>query len=132
MSELIFTAQTNEQTNRVEGLDSLKAICAFMVVCIHAPFPGKAGEYIVMLSAIAVPIFFMITGYFWHGIAEKNKEMSILGILTPLLLLIQYVFGTYSMALFGKEFPAMYFRNFIDNVTQADEGCDLTYMQYKE
>jgi len=23
-------------------------------------------------------------------------------------------------------------RHFIDNVTQADEGCDLTYMQYKE
>ena len=23
-------------------------------------------------------------------------------------------------------------RNFIDNVTQADEGCDLTYMQYVE
>lgn len=23
-------------------------------------------------------------------------------------------------------------RNFIDTVTQADEGCDLTYMQYKE
>ena len=23
-------------------------------------------------------------------------------------------------------------RNFIDNVTQADEGCDLTYLQYKE
>ena len=22
-------------------------------------------------------------------------------------------------------------RNFIDNITQADEGCDLTYMQYK-
>ena len=23
-------------------------------------------------------------------------------------------------------------RNFIDNVTQADEGCDLTYMQYRD
>ena len=23
-------------------------------------------------------------------------------------------------------------RNFIDSVTQADEGCDLTYMQYKD
>ncbi len=23
-------------------------------------------------------------------------------------------------------------KNFIDNVTQADEGCDLTYMQYRE
>ena len=25
-----------------------------------------------------------------------------------------------------------FIRNFIDNVTQADEGCDLTYMQYKD
>lgn len=23
-------------------------------------------------------------------------------------------------------------RNFIDSVTQADEGCDLTYMQYRD
>lgn len=25
-----------------------------------------------------------------------------------------------------------FIRNFIDSVTQADEGCDLTYMQYKD
>lgn len=34
-----------------------------------------------------------------------------------------------------KEHPDIkrgFIRNFIDNVTQADEGCDLTYMQYKE
>lgn len=34
-----------------------------------------------------------------------------------------------------KEHPDIkrgFLRNFIDNVTQADEGCDLTYMQYKE
>lgn len=33
-----------------------------------------------------------------------------------------------------KEHPDIkrgFVRNFIDNVTQADEGCDLTYMQYK-
>lgn len=34
-----------------------------------------------------------------------------------------------------KEHPDIkrgFVRNFIDNVTQADEGCDLTYMQYVE
>lgn len=31
-----------------------------------------------------------------------------------------------------KNIKRGFVRNFIDNVTQADEGCDLTYMQYKE
>jgi len=34
-----------------------------------------------------------------------------------------------------KEHPDIkrgFVKNFIDNVTQADEGCDLTYMQYKK
>ena len=34
-----------------------------------------------------------------------------------------------------KEHPDIkrgFVRNFIDNVTQADEGCDLTYMQYRD
>ena len=31
-----------------------------------------------------------------------------------------------------KDIKRGFVRNFIDNVTQADEGCDLNYMQYKE
>ena len=31
-----------------------------------------------------------------------------------------------------KDIKRGFVRNFIDNVTQADEGCDLTYMQYKK
>ncbi len=31
-----------------------------------------------------------------------------------------------------KEIKRGFVRNFIDNVTQADEGCDLSYMQYRE
>ncbi|MBQ9914562.1 MAG: dihydroxy-acid dehydratase [Clostridia bacterium] len=31
-----------------------------------------------------------------------------------------------------KDIKRGFVRNFIDNVTQADEGCDLTYMQYVE
>lgn len=42
---------------RAEQIDALKAVCAFLVVCIHAPFPGKIGEYFTSLTRIAVPIF---------------------------------------------------------------------------
>lgn len=31
-----------------------------------------------------------------------------------------------------KDIKRGFVRNFIDNVTQADEGCDLTYMQFKD
>ena len=52
----------------------MKAICAFLVVCIHVPFPGEGGEYFTALTRIAVPIFFMITGYFYSTIVCRGKE----------------------------------------------------------
>lgn len=59
---------------RADNIDILKAICAFLVVCIHVPFPGVIGEYFTALTRIAVPIFFMITGYFYLDVEEKNGE----------------------------------------------------------
>ena len=52
--------------NRNNNLDILKTICAFLVICIHIPFPGSVGAIITPLARIAVPIFFMITGYFYN------------------------------------------------------------------
>ena len=57
---------------RYSSIDALKFLCAFLVVCIHQPFPGTVGFYIVAISRIAVPIFFMITGFFYK--IEENKE----------------------------------------------------------
>ena len=51
-----------DRTNRLVGLDILKFIAAFMVVCIHVIFYGRFGEDVVAISRCAVPIFFMITG----------------------------------------------------------------------
>lgn len=58
---------------RVLIFDILKSICAFLIVCIHVPFPGEVGSYITALSRIAVPIFFMITGYFYSEVTRKRK-----------------------------------------------------------
>lgn len=49
---------------RNTSIDFLRFICAFLVVCIHAPFPGVIGGCIKAVARIAVPIFFMSTGFF--------------------------------------------------------------------
>ena len=183
---------------RFPGIDALKFICAFFVVCIHKRFPGMVGLYIVAISRIAVPIYFMITGFFYkseenqekkqilkllkiilfssvlyfvwnfmldiagfivHGntdsifrvldafskrsllemflfnespfaghlwylnavvyvflcffILKKIKLVKILYWITPLLLIVDLVFGKYSLAILGREFDYICVRNFL-------------------
>lgn len=58
--------------DRNRNVDLLRFICAFLVVCIHTPFPGKIGEMFGVFTRIAVPIFFIISGYFHNHLAENN------------------------------------------------------------
>ena len=55
----------NNPSIRNVKIDLLRFICAFLVVVIHSPFPGLCGMDIEALSRIAVPIFIMITAYFY-------------------------------------------------------------------
>lgn len=59
---------------RADNIDILKAICAFLIVCIHIPFPGTVGAYFTALTRSAVPIFFMITGYFYSDVVKRGEE----------------------------------------------------------
>lgn len=52
----------------------MKATCAFLIVCIHVPFPGRVGAYFTALTRVAVPVFFMITGYFYSDTVARHKE----------------------------------------------------------
>lgn len=61
---------------RADNIDVLKAACAFLIVCIHVPFPGEFGAYITALARIGVPIFFMITGYFYSDVVKKSREVG--------------------------------------------------------
>lgn len=72
MSSVDVIDQTDNR--RYIWLDILKAICAFLIVCIHKPFPGKFGEYFTALARVAVPIFFMITGFFYRNTVSKGRE----------------------------------------------------------
>lgn len=59
---------------RAGNIDILKAICAFLIVCIHASFPGEAGAYFTTITRIVVLIFFMITGYFYSDTVAQHRE----------------------------------------------------------
>ena len=62
--------------NRYKGLDSLKALCAFMVVCIHVPFVFGPGKYYLDITRFAVPCFFMISGFFYPNTMKKAGEIK--------------------------------------------------------
>lgn len=57
---------------RNNGFDFLKYICAFLIICIHSDYQGA--EFIKPIARIAVPIFFMITGYFYSSICEAGRQ----------------------------------------------------------
>lgn len=54
--------------SRAGNIDILKAICAFLIVCIHVPHSGRAGAYFAALTRVAVPIFgdygILLFGYY--------------------------------------------------------------------
>ena len=64
------------EEKRNNSIDNLKAICTFLIVCIHVPFPGEIGAYFITLTRIAVPIFFMITGFFYLDIIFIVVQLS--------------------------------------------------------
>lgn len=63
-----------EDKNRNIGLDILKSIAAFFIDCIHAPFYGEFGKYATSIARCAVPIFFMITGFFYNEKVNRLKS----------------------------------------------------------
>lgn len=59
---------------RTAGLDFAKYICAFMVICIHVSYGGKT--YLEPLTRFAVPVFFMINGYFHCSVQKRGRETA--------------------------------------------------------
>ena len=74
---------------RNSSVDVLKGVAAILVILIHEPFPGIIGEWIAMLAGFAVPVFFMVSGYFSYNASKAKLVASIKRTLT--LILIAYV-----------------------------------------
>lgn len=75
---------------RYNQFDKLKTLCAFFIVCLHATFPNAFGEYFTALIRIAVPIFFMISGYFFdpQTAPRQIRKLIILLLMSNVLYFI--------------------------------------------
>lgn len=88
--------QTIETSERYQAIDVLKIIAAFLIVCIHAPLHSQFGEYFTSITRIAVPLFFMITGFFYIDVKNRNsRKRQIVKIFKLLIIsnIIYLVFG---------------------------------------
>lgn len=65
-------------SNRNETLELLKLFASYMVVFIHVPFYGKLGVAMDALARFAVPLFFLISGFYAYNTSfEKLRKRTI-------------------------------------------------------
>lgn len=56
-----------EKSKKNRAVNILKGIACIAVVFIHVRFPGRFGNLVATMGAFAVPVFFMIAGYYSYG-----------------------------------------------------------------
>lgn len=59
--------------SHIHSIDVMRIVMAFLVIVIHLPFDGKAGEVFITYGKTAVPFFLVVCGYFLYR--EDSKEM---------------------------------------------------------
>ena len=52
--------------SRIHSVDVMRIVMAFLVVAIHFPFDGKAGDIFITYGKTAVPFFLVVCGYFLY------------------------------------------------------------------
>lgn len=80
---------------RNTSLDLLKLIAAYMVVFIHVNFSGMFGEYVIAAATFAVPLFFMVSGYFSYNsdvskILKKAKHIIMMFCISEVIYIIYF------------------------------------------
>ena len=60
--------------HRSISIDALKGFAALLVCYQHAYGTYGISGYILAISRIAVPLFVMITGFYYCSIVDKHKE----------------------------------------------------------
>ena len=89
-----------KQVSRRVGLDIFKGICVFFVVCIHTTLPGIIGGYLISLTRVAVPFFFMVTGFFFSDIKKRGKEIKQISKIFKLFLMANLIYFGWNIIIY--------------------------------
>jgi surface polysaccharide O-acyltransferase-like enzyme len=91
------------------GLDYLKLIMSIMVVGIHVGFLSYHDHLLSSVFAqglfrIAVPVFFIINGFYLYETFVNNKESKVFSYLLGLFLIWQFVYSYFYIGLASENF----------------------------
>ena len=89
--------KTQVRKERNAGFDFLKYICAFLIICIHTDFFGKSA--VLLIARAAVPVFFMITGYFFSTVVERGRQHQQISKILKITILANAVYLLWSLAI---------------------------------
>lgn len=79
-------------------LDFIKGIACIFVVFLHCEFPGTTGIVVQAFSRYCVPLFFMVSGYYYLSdktldVAERKRKVIHIGKITAWATLFYILFG---------------------------------------
>lgn len=74
----------NVQKNHT--LELLKLFASYMVVFIHVVFPGEMGSVVEALARFAVPLFFLISGFYSYKITCEKIKKRIINIVNLIVI----------------------------------------------
>lgn len=83
---------------RSMGLDILKYFCALMVICIHIEYSGKS--MLEPLTRFAVPVFFMVTGYFCDTVYQRCKVCAQIKKIAWMIIISNCVYAVWNVLLY--------------------------------
>jgi len=58
-------------------LHAIKTLACFSVVAIHIWLPGKIGAVYQIIARFAVPMFFLISGFYSYNISKSKIQQRI-------------------------------------------------------
>lgn len=102
-------AENTPRPARRSGLDILRLLCAFCVVTIHAPFPDAFGEAVRQLVNLAVPCFFMFSGFFYRSSVERKRVLPQLVHIAQLLVMSTALYLLWGLRDLGTETVGQHF-----------------------
>lgn len=93
--------ETYSRKEKNQMLNFIKGIACIGVVFIHVMFPGIVGEIVSKLSQFAVPVFFMIAGYYAFGSNDEIIKRRLFKIIR-IFIFAYLCFFCYSGILYAK------------------------------
>lgn len=80
-----------------ESLNTLKGLACIGVVYLHCSFPGVLGKSLLYAMKFAVPVFFMISGFFLYSSDKQDIQSKINRQLRKILRILLVSIALYAM-----------------------------------